>query len=696
MKFYVHCEDPEMTMVIKWENLNGKVSEMAEIVKTNMEKKFPSMTSNKTTSVFKIRGNILNVEDIVMKKIKNLDDVSLHVSVTMATQESGKNKDSPVNKNIEENVKEYLSLAESFVEKHRTRRAILLYQDVIQLDNKNETAYLRIADCYLKAKRPQKALLYIKKLQKLKITNTIGQIEYRLGQCYVGLGEADKAIEILQKHCVDLRKSGGGTASHKHQVQLLLSKAYMLKEEKDMALVILQGILREDKTYVEALTEYASLIYPLGPAQSEEAMTVLLTLVANNRNDSYIKEKFSWVCQQPLGLKILESVAGRAWSDIASLVFIATSIREYGAIEEALAVMKHAYGLKKSEAHTLLTYVHMLELTEQQSDAMKLVKQYIEDFPDHAIGSFKCRDLQPITKFLTSDKFFSEIEELPEPGVTKDTANENYDEDEKYLLALLHTLVKILYVKGCLGIVSYLTNLLDPLSVNRDLHLTNIRNEAAYFTCISQVVKTSDRLHTPQKEDKVLYFVGDSHCITPAWQQIQFREELYTIHPVLSTGTKIWHLRDESKFYPKINFNNAIKVIPSKAVVILCFGEIDCREAFLMCVEKAKYESLDEVIDKVIDIYISVIKKMVDRYEWDIYVHPVMPVLDITRSIVMPFNSCLKCRIQKEKRMRWLDFVDDLIYKDDDGNLHVKNKYRFDGTHIHPSYTALLQRALAC
>ena len=35
---------------------------------------------------------------------------------------------------------------------------------------------------------------------------------------------------------------------------------------------------------------------------------------------------------------------------------------------------------------------------------MRLVKQYIEDFPDHGIGSFRCRDLQPITKFLISDK----------------------------------------------------------------------------------------------------------------------------------------------------------------------------------------------------------------------------------------------------------------------------------------------------
>jgi hypothetical protein len=45
-------------------------------------------------------------------------------------------------------------------------------------------------------------------------------------------------------------------------------------------------------------------------------------------------------------------------------------------------------------------------------------------------------------------------------------------------------------------------------------------------------------------------------------------------------------------------------------------------------------QSLDEVIDKVIDIYINVIKNMYDRYEWDIYVHPVMPVLDITRSVL--------------------------------------------------------------
>ena len=43
----------------------------------------------------------------------------------------------------------------------------------------------------------------------------------RLGKCYVLIGDGDKAIEILQKHCVELRKSGGTDTKHKHQVQVL-------------------------------------------------------------------------------------------------------------------------------------------------------------------------------------------------------------------------------------------------------------------------------------------------------------------------------------------------------------------------------------------------------------------------------------------------------------------------------------------
>ena len=64
----------------------------------------------------------------------------------------------------------------------------------------------------------------------------------------------------------------------------------------------------------------------------------------------------------------------------------------------------------------------------------------------------------------------------------------------------------------------------------------------------------------------------------------------YTIHPILSTGTKLWHLRRDGIFYPKVNFYNALRCIPDGAIVVFNFGEIDCRESLQKCVDDCKYE----------------------------------------------------------------------------------------------------------
>lgn len=107
-------------------------------------------------------------------------------------------------------------------------------------------------------------------------------------------------------------------------------------------------------------------------------------------------------------------------------------------------------------------------------------------------------------------------------------------------------------------------------------------------------------------------------------------------------------------------------------MTIFCFGEIDCREALLLSVEKAKYDasnfypgiivhilfqidrknlaetiyivikcikyaisyqSLEEAIDCVVEIYISLLIRLKELHHWDIYIHPVLPVLDLTRSV---------------------------------------------------------------
>lgn len=719
MKFYVHTEEPPFTMVVKWNDDDDQdLEKIIEIFMSNFEKRFPTEAckiDKSTIELWKGRKSI-NLSGNVLQTIKNMDDIYVKwksISTDNNTQITGnhpakevntsdtntlvksENQHNPFEKNHSSkkktpsySVQEFLELATALSTKQKRQHAIVLFKDILKKEPTNQTALIGIADCYLNAGRPSDALPYLKQAQN---TNDLA---FRLGQCYVEMGEYDKAIETLIGYCKELRTRGGTSAAHKQDVQIWLAKAYIGKKQTDMALVVLQGVLRENQEHLDALTEYAPLIYPLGPKQKEEAMTILLTVLINKLNDSHVKEKFAYLCQQEHGMQVLESMSGPAWRDVPAVVFMATSLRDAGAVEQAEALLKHACMLQPGNPHTLLTYVHTLELVEKHTEAIQEIVAYIKQWPDKEIGSFKIGSLLPILNHFHGDVYLN----VPDgnilcSSVSMETTSGPYLEDTNYLLAILFTLVKILFIKGAVAFIRPITNLIDPLTNGHELHKTNIRNEAAYFSCISQLQGITPEVNHLVPSQPNLYFIGDSHCVPPAWQSIQIKGEDRIVHPILSTGTKIWHLREESKFYPKYNFNSAISKIPDGATTIFCFGEIDCREALLLCVEKAKYDSLEEGIDRVIEIYVTLLTRLQNLHHWEVFVHPVLPVLDLTRSLVMQFNQRLKDRLMSQDSLRWLDFVDNLLTKES-GELKLKKQFEFDGTHVHPCYLKLLEGSL--
>jgi hypothetical protein len=88
------------------------------------------------------------------------------------------------------------------------------------------------------------------------------------------------------------------------------------------------------------------------------------------------------------------------------------------------------------------------------------------------------------------------------------------------------------------------------------MHTTLIRNEHAYFMQIAQVIQHIPR---PVPTDlPLLYLAGDSHSMSSAWQTIEYQGRQHLIRPLLVTGLKAWHLRPESRFYPKYNFYNIV------------------------------------------------------------------------------------------------------------------------------------------
>lgn len=88
-----------------------------------------------------------------------------------------------------------------------------------------------------------------------------------------------------------------------------------------------------------------------------------------------------------------------------------------------------------------------------------------------------------------------------------------------------------------------------------------------------------------------------------AWHTVKYQDHEHILRPILVTGMKLWHIREESQFYPKINFWNGVRqsksnkinvqlicTVPPKSKVIFLFGEIDCREGLLLAVEKCRYD----------------------------------------------------------------------------------------------------------
>ena len=113
-------------------------------------------------------------------------------------------------------------------------------------------------------------------------------------------------------------------------------------------------------------------------------------------------------------------------------------------------------------------------------------------------------------------------------------------ESEFQQLGLLLTLVKIFFVKGALNLVKALLPILDKVHQDRELHLTLLRNEAAFYSCISLVMKVP--FSSLRCNPNFIYFASDSHRISPAWRIIDYCDTPHVIHPLLAMGVQIWHI----------------------------------------------------------------------------------------------------------------------------------------------------------
>ena len=66
-----------------------------------------------------------------------------------------------------------------------------------------------------------------------------------------------------------------------------------------------------------------------------------------------------------------------------------------------------------------------------------------------------------------------------------------------------------------------------------------------------------------------------------------------------------------------------------------------------MAVDKLKYETMEEAMEVLANIYVRVLLELTEQRRFEIFVHPVPSVLNETRHVVQPFNATLQKKVRR-------------------------------------------------
>ncbi len=447
----------------------------------------------------------------------------------------------------------------------------------------------------------------------------------------------------------------------------------------------------------------------------DEALRVYLRLLVSQSENKVVREAFSNVLQTEGALQVLRDDLQEGESAAQAYDFLASIVKDYGAIDEATVLYSIATRIDPTNVNSVLSYVHTLELSCEYQIAMERINDFAAQNRRVRAGSVSglavAQIFEKLGRVNGRPLLHSWEDDRPVPrlsvahaGDSADpkTSQEVFTPESLDFLGLLFTACKIAYVAGDLELLVPLIELVHVETVGRDLHKTLIRNEAAYFGCVRELVsmlpsprpaQAGERCIEDSTKQPPIYVVGDSHSLSCGWHTIEDHNgHIRILRPMLVTGLKCWHMRPESRFYPKVNLHNVLSQIPRGADVLFIFGEIDCREGLLVSVERCRYKDVDEGIAVTVDIYVQKLLEIHEEYEFNILVHPVPPVLDLTRDVVKRFNRVCQAKVQEVQHssMRYLDFAHRLLAAD--GGLAEGLGY--DGTHLHPRYLALLEDAV--
>lgn len=627
------------------------------------------------------------------------------------------------------------------------RKARYLCDDHLKTSKNNASLLILKAEILMSALKYDEAADYAQRATSVQPNDV--EYNMTLAKSLRAAERLDESAQVLDKMLTYLKGSSKKNIKMELEVVAMRSEIlFDIGRHMDAANLINQYVhLDAADSHLNILLAYSS--FALKYDKVEEATRALLKVAVLDQKNKVGRNLLSKLLSSETGFDEMIKQLPPSDKAAPAYAFLAAIVKDNSAMNVCIKLLSLASTLKPENASYVLNLAHAYEILFDYKSAIQVINDFLHRNPTIRVGSngFTC---QKLYEALPSDiqghslektyitpsylgsyyclkweesedksKGYTRIFKITDDSICEEAFgslascdSETFSDTDLDVLAIAFTTVKIMYLLGRIADIPVLFSIIEPtrLLSKTQLHETNIRNEHAYYQCIAQSLSNRiDALSACLKEDlsrrvldcfsnvyanpttqiaanSPLYMVGDSHVISPAWNIVKLNEEYRLITPLLVTGIKHWHLRPESVFYPKANFESAINTIPNGSDVIFLLGEIDCREGLLLAVEKDIYTNIQEGIEHTVKLFISSLKKTIQKKKFrTVYIHPILPVLNETRPIVVAYNAVYEKAVigMKDKTVRWLNFFDQLLNED---KTSLLEDYKMDGTHINPIY----------
>ena len=572
-----------------------------------------------------------------------------------------------------------------------------------------------------------------------------------MGDALLRVNRASDAVQCLNtalrvsRDATTPASSRGGLSTN--DIQALCARAlYAAGARQQAANVVMQVLQDTREGHIGALVEYAAISADQGNhGDVVSSLLRVLSASPSYRKDSRVQAMLATAASKEEGLNALfDRVCGPATGtrpDVAAsaLAYVANALKDAGAVTAAATVLQRACGSSVSSPGMALALAHSWEACHDTTAALEALRSWFRFTSGAAEGTsgapanartrpyvLACAAIlqapAPLPALPTGPGsvryewlFADAALTLPPQDASVTTEVPPSDDDtppsaeDLEAVACAVTAVKLLFCGGALARATALAAVAHAwvTATSCELHETVIRNEAAYGTCIHLLLtRHAPPVPPAAPEEQPVYVLGDSHVLPCAWRSITVNGQSRMMVPCLVTGVKAYHLRPQSTFYPKRQWERACARLPPGATVMVLVGEIDCREGMLRAIEKGCAPDIATAARDVAQLLVDALIKnlLTGRSRAStVLVHPVPPVLDVTHTLVLAFNSALGAAVARAKpahsALRWLGgdetdsaFVGRLLTSDGSA---LRTEYVLDGTHLNPAYISdVLQEAI--